>query len=90
MLFIWLYCRFANTDYRLILIWTVTYIRGPILGLGKNQSISGDKKKHFEKKTSLFREIKNIFPAIFFLLVFFVALNIFFNRSKVFLFCRPH
>ena len=34
-----------------------------------------DKKKTFRKNTSLFRETKNIFPAMFFFVWFFVALN---------------
>ena len=35
----------------------------------KKQLISGD-KKDIPKKSSLFQEIKNMFPAMFFLLVF--------------------
>ena len=48
---------------------------------GKKQLISGD-KKIFSIKTSSFREIKSIFPAMFFLLVFFVSL--FFKWVKSF------
>ena len=48
----------------------------------KKQLISGD-KKHSEK-TSLFQEIKIIFPAVFFLLVFFVACITFLSNKSIF------
>ena len=55
----------------------------------KKQSISKD-KKNISKKTSLFREIKNIFPAIFFLLIFSSpSLFFFLNRSHFFFILSP-
>ena len=44
----------------------------------KKQSISGDKKKDFEKKNKFISLDKKYFSGYFFLFVFFVALNIFF------------
>ena len=55
------------------------------------QSILGD-KKNIPKKTRSFQEIKNIFPAMFFLLVFFRRPHYLFFKlgQKCFLFRRPH
>ena len=55
----------------------------------KKQFISRDKKTFRKKHTFISRD-ENIFPAMFFLLVFFIALiNFLSNRSKVFFISSP-
>ena len=57
----------------------------------KKQLILGD-KKNIKKKTSLFQEITNIFPAMFFIACFFSLPSLTFCQidQKFFLFRRPH